>query len=129
VDKQVKQYLLIGSTIAVLGLGTYAFVKIRKKRLVAKDIKSIKSSSIPSLGINTYTIAKQIGLDLGTAYPVYDPRSWTENDEAVLRAVLKVPKTLISKLVSDYKSIYKRSLPNDLQSKLDDWKEVEYLFN
>lgn len=119
--------LAVGAT-ALIG-GTIAYVKIKKKVNLNKDIKSTNTGNIPALGINTYTIAKQIGLDLGIAYPSYDPRSWTENDEEVVKSVLKVPKTLIKKLTTDYASIYKRNLQADLQKLVGNYNEIAYLFN
>lgn len=118
--------LAVGAT-ALIG-GTIAYVKIKKKVNLNKDIKSTNTGNIPALGINTYTIAKQIGLDLGIAYPSYDPRSWTENDEEVVKSVLKVPKTLIKKLTTDYASIYKRNLQADLQKLVGNYNEIAYLF-
>lgn len=121
----------IAGAVLLIGGGTYAFVTIRKKAKLNKDIKATDKGNIPSLGINTYSIAKQIGLDLGVAYPKYDPRRWTENDNEVMISVLKVPKTLINKLVTDYASIYKRNLKADLQELLDKdlYARVSYLFS
>lgn len=123
------KYYVIGAVVAtgIIGGGIMIY-KARKKAQLNKDIKATQAGNNTKLGINTYTLAKQIGLDLGTAYPSYDPRSWSENDEAVLRNVLKVPKTLIPKLITDYASIYKRNLQGDLQKLLDDYNEVAYLF-
>lgn len=132
-DSQVKKYLLIGGTVAGLGALTYAAIKIRGSVKLRKSINATSNAStkatVKTLGINVNDIARQIGIELGTAYNSLDPRHWTENDDNAEKLVLKVPKTLIPQLVKEYASIYKRSLKDDLIKLLDGWKNVEYLFN
>jgi hypothetical protein len=132
-DSTVKKYLAIGGTIALLGGGTYAFIQFRKKIKLKKEINATTSAAtkatVKTLGINVNDIARQLGIELGTAYPSYDPRHWTENDETAEKLVLKVPKPLIPQLVKQYASIYKRNLKDDLIKLLDGWNNVSYLFN
>lgn len=122
-----KTKLIIGG--AVLGLAGLAFVVIRKKVKAKAAAKAIVKGGNKQLGINIPDIAKQIGLDLGTAYPWYDPRSATENDDAVRILVLKVPRPYIPQLKTEYKRFYPgRDLESDLRKNLDGWEDVKYLF-
>lgn len=128
-DKQVKKYLLIGGGLALLGFGTYEFFQIKNKVKLKKSINAATKGNVKSLGINVNDIARQIGLQLGTAYSKLNPMSWTENDTEAEKLVLKVPKPLIPQLIKEYASIYKRDLKADLIKYLDGWSNVQYLFN
>lgn len=127
-NPKIKTYAYIGGSVLALGLAYYAYRKIKNKAEVNAAVKNVSTGTITKLGINIPSIAKQIGIDLGYAYPAWDPRRWSENDNAVKTSVLKVPKPLIKTLASEYYKIYKRNLQQDLQEKLDDYKDVEYLF-
>ena len=127
-NTQTKNILII-SGIALTGIVSYIiYKKIKNKSQVTTGIKAVQTGNVKTLGINIPDIANQIGIDLGYAYPIYDPRHWTENDTAVKESVLKVPKPLIPTLTKAYYTKYKRNLIDDLQSKLDDWNDVKYLF-
>lgn len=124
-----KKYLWVGGGIATLALGTFAYFKISKSVKQKAAAKAVVKGGNKVLGINIPDIAKQIGLELGTAYPWYDPRSATENDDAARILVLKVPKPYIPQLVSEYKKQYPgRNLETDLRKLLDGWETVSYLF-
>ena len=129
-DKKTENLLIkggIGLGVGIVGL--FAFNKIRNRQREKAAAKAIVTGGSKELGINVPDIAKQIGLDLGTAYPSYDPRSWTENDEAVKLLVLKVPKPYIPQLKKYYTQFYPgRDLESDLRKMLDDYDEVKYLF-
>jgi hypothetical protein len=121
--------VLIGVGVLASAVAAYTiYKKIKNKATVTSQIKAITTGTIKTLGINIPEIAAQIGIDLGYAYPVYDPRHWTENDEAVKTEVLKVPKPLIPTLIKEYYNRYKRNLQADLQSVLDDYSQISYLF-
>lgn len=130
-NKNTK-YTLIGGTLLVIATGgIFAYKKIKNKADTRKAINAIKKGSDSTLGINIPEIAKQLGLELGTAYPWYDPRHATENDEKAKILVLKVPKPYIPKLIDEYGKVPEtkgRNLQSDLQKLLDDWSEVSYLF-
>lgn len=127
-DKTTKRYLILGG-VGILGVGGFVtYKKIRSAQQKAAAAKALKKGNVATLGINIPEIAKQIGIELGTAYPKYDPRSWTENDHAAQILVTKVPKPYIPVLISSYDKLYKRSLPDDLQKMLDNWNDVSYLF-
>jgi hypothetical protein len=78
--------------------------------------------------VNVIETAQQIANDLGTAYGTFDPRHWTENDDAVLQTLLKFPKLLIPQLRIEYANIVKRNLQTDLQNLLGGYDQVRYLF-
>jgi hypothetical protein len=124
-----KTKVLIGGGIAASVIGFFAFKKIRDNARNKAAAKAIVKGNDSTLGINIPEIAKQIGIDLGTAYPPYDPRSWSENDLAVSLLVRKVPKTHIPVLSREYSRFYPgRILQDDLQKLLDDYNEISYLF-
>jgi len=128
-EKRTKN-ILIGAGVLVTGIiGFVIYKKIRSRAELQRDVKAITTGSLPELGINLQEIANQIGIDLGYAFPVYDPRHWSENDTKVKELILKVPKPLIKNLVSAYYTKYKRNLQSDLQSRLDEYSEISYLFN
>lgn len=126
-DKQTKQYLMIGGGLLGAGLGIYFGNKFLKKVKLKKDLKNYSKATLPS-GINYIESARQIGMDLGVAYPPYDPRSWTENDNAARDEVLKFSKAQIPRLKNEYAKLYSRDLQADLQKLLGDWSKVKNLF-
>lgn len=83
---------------------------------------------LPKIGTTSLMNARQIGLDLGTAYPFYDPLSWTENDSAVEELILSIPQSNIPQLETDYRKLFNRELAADLQEKLDGWNNVKDKF-
>jgi hypothetical protein len=127
-EKQTKEYLMIGGGLFVIGGGVFFGNKIYKKIKLKKDLKNYSKATLPGGKLNVIESARQIGLDLGTAYPAYDPRSWTENDNEVRDEVLKYPKTLIPRLKTEYAKLYSRDLQADLQKLLGSWAKVKHLF-
>jgi hypothetical protein len=128
-DAQTKRYLTIGGGVMGSAALLFGIFKISKKVKLKSNLKSYSKATSTTYGINTIEIAQAIGQALGTAYNSLDPRHWTENDDVAEKAVLKVPKTMIPQLISDYAKLYKRDLRADLQSLLDGWDNVKYLFN
>lgn len=140
-DKQI--YWIGGGLLAatVAFFGGRAIVKnARARRMIksydqgAYDVttgKKVKPGSDSVAKINLSSIATSIGTDLGIAYGPLDPRRWTENDDAVERALLKVPKPLFPELVKIYYDQYKRDLIGDLNSMLDtsNLGRVQYLWS
>ncbi len=130
-EKDTKKYLFIGGTL-LLGVGGYvAYKKIKNRADTKAAVKRVTKGNNKDLGINIPSLAAQIGIDLGTAFSSFDPRSWSENDDKVKVSVLKVPKPLIPTLINEYAKnpdTKGRNLIADLQKKLDDWDEVKYLF-
>jgi hypothetical protein len=126
-DKQTKQNLQIGGGIAAAGLIGFFGYKFYKKAKLKKDLKNYSKATLPG-GINYIESARQIGFDLGTAYPSWDPRSWTENDSAAREEVLKFSKAQIPRLKNEYAKLYSRDLQADLQKLLADWAKVKHLF-
>jgi hypothetical protein len=121
--------ILIASGVVLCGLTAYIiYKKIQKKSQVTTAVKAVTTGNIKTLGINIPSIAQQIGIDSGFAYPVLDPRHWTENDTALKESILKVPKPLIPTLITAYYNLYKRNLQQDMQSVLDDYNSISYLF-
>jgi len=84
-------------------------------------------------GLNALDIARKIGMDLGVAYDWYDPRSYSENDDAVLKTVMSIPKNpndFMPKVSLAYRDLYERSLATDLQHLLpeDYWEQIKHRF-
>lgn len=128
-EKKTKNILIaVGTGVGLLG-GYLVYRHYKNKAQINSQIKAVTTGGITTLGINIPEIAYQIGLDLGTAYSAIDPRHWTENDDKVKVSVLKVPKPLIPTLMKEYAKRFNRNLQADLQSQLDDWNEVSYLFS
>ena len=83
--------------------------------LIEKGIRDLSAQN------SFKSIASQIANGLGTAYPVYDPRRWSENDEEVYNLVSALSLNEF-KIVSElYFSSYAkgRSLSTDLAKLLD----------
>jgi hypothetical protein len=127
-NTKTKNILMVSGVVVGGIISFIIYKKIKKKADVKTAVKSVTKGTNTTLGINIPSIANQIGIDLGTAYPVYDPRHWTENDTKVKELVLKVPKPLIKNLITEYYNKYKRNLQEDLQKLLDDYEGIKYLF-
>lgn len=110
-DKGTK--IIIGVLVGT-GVGLGLVILFRKK--------------MPPLTTKSLQNARQLGLDLGTAYPFYDPLSWTENDQHAEDLIASIPASQIPQLEADYKKIFQRDLAADLQEKLDGWNNVSYKF-
>lgn len=113
----------VGTGALLIG-GILLYRSIRNKG--AKADRNFDKSTVGSF--NIVEVARQIGMDLGTAYGIYDPRRWTENDAAVKKILLQFPVSLIPFLKIEYSRLYKRSLQEDLQKLLDDYPSVRHLF-
>lgn len=133
----------IGLGLAAFALASFGGYKIYRKVKARKDIKDFErggydvntgkksGKNTPAINsINLVEVAMSVAHDLGTAYNALDPRRWTENDDAVERALLKVPKPLFPELVNIYYNKYKRNLVEDLMSSLDsdNLARVKYLW-
>lgn len=120
----------IGGGLLIAGIAYFGYKKVRAEQQSKAAIKAINTGGNKALGINIPDIAKQIGIELGYAYPVWNIFQYaTENDTAAKMLVLKVPKPYIPQLVAAYKKQYPgRDLETDLRKKLDDWNDVKYLF-
>ncbi len=130
IDKGTANLIKWGLGILVVGgTGYYIYTKVKKKSDINKTVKDIEKNPTKQLAINIPSIASQIGVDMGYAFPIWDPRRATENDTEVMINVLKVPKPLIGVLISEYYKKYGRNLRDDLESKLDQWDKVSYLFS
>lgn len=127
---------------AALAYGTHRVIKNIRARRAIQDFERggydvMSGKKLPKGGatvenkINLVEVAMSVATDLGTAFPAWDPRSYTENDDAVERALLKVPKPLFPELVKIYYQKYKRDLVNDLMRNLDrdNLDRVKYLFS
>lgn len=123
-----KPLVIFGGIFLLGGLGTagYLIAKNYKKNQAVKDAKAFQKATVGT--INLIETARQIGYDMGVNRWSIDPRSWTENDNAIRDSVLKVPKNLIPQLSLEYAKLYSRDLQADLQAHLDDYSKVRYLF-
>jgi len=118
----------VGTGIVIFG-GIWLYNKVKRGSTNIKTKKSATGYSKNTVGnINITETARQLGLDLGYAYASYDPRHWTENDDAILETMKAVPKDLMPKLVIEYFKLYKRNLQQDLQEKLDDYDQIRDKF-
>jgi hypothetical protein len=127
---QQKNYAYAGLTGLVIVGGIVLYKKLNKPN-INKQNKEFDNANmtLPSGGsINIIEVARQLGMDMGTAYSWYDPRSATENDDDVKALLLTVPKPLIPFVRSEYAKLYNRNLQADLQKHLDDYDEIRYLF-
>ena len=128
IDNKTKQYLVIGGGILLAGTSAYFGNKLVKKMKLKKDLKNYSKASLPS-GVNYIESARQIGMDLGIAYPSWDPRSWTENDGAVRDEIMKFTKAQIPRLKQEYAKLYSRDLQADLQKLNSEyWPKYKNLF-
>lgn len=116
--------------LALGTLGYFGFKKIQKKLKNKKAVTNYSNATVntPSGTINIVETARQLGMDLGFAYPSWDPRSWTENDDAALATLKKVPKTLMPKVALEYFKQFNRNLQQDCQKVLDGYSQIAYLF-
>ncbi len=121
--------MLAGGGIVIVG-GFITFLVIRKRVKLKRSINQYGKTSVPGAGINLTEVVQQLAMDLGTYYGSWDPRHWTENDDEVIKDVLKIPKTLMPQAIQIYFKNYKSDLRNDLQRTLpiEGWNEVKYLF-
>lgn len=127
-----EKEVLIGAGV-ITGVAVLAFVASKKsqKGNITKAIKNYSKGTVdaPVGTINLNEISQEIGLALGTAYPWYDPRHVTEDEDRAVIAVLRVPKPLIPELAKIYLNMYQRNLQYDLKEYLDDkWSKVENMF-
>src|ERR1700754_2408703 len=102
-DKDTKQKLIIGGGIVGSIIAFVAFKKIRADQQQKAAAKAIVKGGNKALGINVPDIAKQLGIELGYAFPKWHPSYYTENDTAAYILVLKVAKPYIPQLISEYK--------------------------
>lgn len=115
-SKQNKIIAGIAVGTLVLGTGFIIYKKNKNRLSVTRDINNYGSATVGT--INVIETAQQLGMDLGIAYSVWNPQSWTENDRAVLDTLLAFPKTLIPRLMSEYNKKYQRNLQLDVQKLL-----------
>ena len=117
---------LVGGTITYF-VGKKVLKKIKAKKQVTGFTKS--TVTLPSgVQINPTEVARQLGLDLGFAYPSWDPRSWTENDDTALSLLKTIPKSLMPQVALQYFKIYNRNLQADCQKVLDGYSQIAPLF-
>lgn len=129
--KKHKTPLIIGGVILVGGLGYIGAKKFLKKQKVKKGVTGYSKHTVTTpqgTTLNLVETARQLGIDLGTAYASYDPRSWSENDNAALATIKSVPKNLIPQLMLEYLKLYNRNLQEDAQKYLDDYDEIRDKF-
>ncbi len=114
-------YLLV---IAVL----FAVVALKKKKVSVsnKDEESdrvLDNARIRDQVAKDYysNIALQLAQNLGTAYPWYDPRSWTENDQKVYELLQDLNAKDFQVISSLYFEVYAKgqNLSEDLAKTLD----------
>lgn len=135
VMKFLKQnwYVLLGIILV------YPFITSYMRRQEAKDkVRATKDqiqaleviNSNPNLlkqelqkitmDVTIHVVAQEIYHHLGYAYPWYDPRRWTENDEAVFK-LLRQYAYIPDELIQCYFVVSKgRHLRSDLVKVLDD---------
>lgn len=107
-----KKRLLIAASVIAGGTAVY---------LLTRPVRKLSTDSLKN--------ANQIGLDLGTAYPFFDPRSWTENDQAVEDLLQSLPASAMPQLQTDYRNLFKRDLIADLQKNLSGWDNISHKFS
>ena len=130
-NNQTKLWLGGGLVVAGATLTTIVLIRRHRKKsatIANKVYDKAMITTATGTKINIVQVAQQLGIDLGTAYPWYDPRHATENDALVLKTMLKFPKELIPALRTEYAKLYNRNLQLDLQNLLDDYDQVSYLF-
>lgn len=122
---------------AVSGLLLILGIWIAVKKGVFDFLKSKKTDTEKAAKYTTADIAeraRQIAMDLGTHkdYSIWDPRSWTENDQAVYLnlSTMNVAQFQAASIV--YKNIYTkgRDLKTDLTKLLDTkyYNKIKHLF-
>jgi hypothetical protein len=98
-------------------------------QIIKRTKISVLNPANATASINLEEIAQKIGMALGTAYPFWDPRHATEDENAAAIAVLKVPKVMIPQLAKIYQDKYKSNLQQDLEKYLEErWDDVRTLF-
>jgi transposase-like protein len=128
-DKKIKTYIYIALGLATAAGGYAGYRKISKDVKQKAASKALTTGGNKALGINIADIAKQLGIEMGFAYPWYDPRRATENDLATRILVMKVPKPYIPQLSKEYARFYPgRNLSDDLRTTNDAWDDFKYLF-
>jgi hypothetical protein len=130
INKKTGKKIIIGAGV---GAGVFIIYKYGKKwyekQKLKKDVKDTSRKTIPGTTINPEVVARQLGQDFGWAYSVADPRRWTENDSAIVKTLLSVPKQYMSKIMIEYAAQWKRNLQADAQKYLDsDYSKVQHLF-
>lgn len=119
----VKTFWYLPAFVAILGVYLWKKKKAKPKSLDASAQKILdETNGIAPRGKNLLrVIAQSLAVNLGTAFPAYDPRNWTENDEKVYEAVRGLNQEefdLVSKL---YFEVYAKgnTLSADLAKLLD----------
>lgn len=81
--------------------------------------KALPAGGAPVATIEPYSVADQLAIDLGTAFPSYDPRSWTENDQEVYETLLQLNASTFPAVEVAYNKKYGRNLRMDVKKNLD----------
>lgn len=130
--KENQGPILIGLALAGGFIGYKKYKSWAEKQKTKKGVTSYNNATVstPSGSINLVETARQLGLDLGTAYGSWDPRSWSENDDAIEATLKKIPKNLFAQIALEYFKLYNRDLRADVQKNLDtdNYKRIQYLF-
>lgn len=123
-----KQKVIGLASLTGLVLGAIWLKSRSGKVKLLKSVTSFKNSTVGT--INVIEVARQLGMDLGTAYNFYDPRHWTENDSAVRDTLLQIPHSLMTQVSIEYAKLYKSNLQQDVQRLLpaSDYQKVRSLF-
>jgi len=119
IKKNIFPILVI---LTILGIST---LKLLKRK--PKDQTQNASDILDDLGITTnQATINQDALDLahhlGTAYPKWDPRSWTENDEQAFDILKNMSQSHFDLVAKLYHDVYAKgkTLLTDLARLLDD---------
>lgn len=98
--------------------GAFSFWKFRKSQPVDPQKEADKADP----NKNLQKIAREVTEGLGTGYwPLFDPRSWTEDDEGVFKLLDPLSQAEFDGVARLYNVVYAkgRDLKNDLAKMLD----------
>jgi len=130
----------IAKTIIVVGGGYLAYrngKKIYNRIKLRQDVQQYGASNVPIIVTNNGTQVqsninlKNIASIIHEAFYNNDWFGITENEEEAIKALKKVPKAYIPKLMEEYATIYNKNLQQDFvkYTSPTDYDRIEYLFN
>jgi hypothetical protein len=118
--KPLVRNIIIGATIAGIGLVTYGAYRTVKKRKGEKQTGKFARSTknINGITINTIEQAQTVADALGTSSPWYNPSGWFHDQQRAIQTIKAIPKQLIPSVGRDYYDITKNDMQSDLKKYL-----------
>lgn len=109
--------------LLAFAFGAFKFLKRKPKDETANAKDILQGNGINANNSQFYVdTALSLAHNLGTAYSAFDPRSWSENDEKVFKALENVTRAQFDMIAKLYNQVYAKgkTLSNDLARLLDD---------